>query len=351
MTLPKVSIIIPIWGVEQYIRDCIRSVFAQDYRGAMECILVNDCTPDGSMAVVEQELKSYEGKIEFYVLSHEKNRGLSAARNTGMEKATGDYIFFLDSDDEITPDCISSLAKPLSYKPYDMVIGDIRELNSERTFQWLSLPTGEMLSSQQIRTAYLEWKWYPMAQNKLYSATFLQRYALLFKEGLVHEDELWTAQIAFLLRSMYIVRQETYLYKIRENSIMTSLDARKDIKARCEVLRELGNFYNQYGLMKDITANGLMIRMFDSIIPLSHENNISFNEVYAQARHALMVDKCTIFFRSEAGFLGRLIHSHLLFPPSFGKYYYPFVKYFIKKGVDIKGYVRSKMRMSQLGCC
>ena len=103
--LPKISIIIPIYNVEPYIEDCLQSVMRQTYRGMMECILVDDCGTDNSMKVAEQLIKIYNGPIDFKVLHHEHNRGLSAARNTGIDAACGDYVYFLDSDDWISDDC------------------------------------------------------------------------------------------------------------------------------------------------------------------------------------------------------------------------------------------------------
>lgn len=339
ITFPKISIIIPVWGVEQYIRDCIRSVFAQDYTGELECILVNDCTLDKSMDVINQELKGYKGKIEFQVLSHEKNRGLSAARNTGMEKATGNYLFFLDSDDEIVPNCISSLATPLTFKSYDMVVGDIKAQNTEQETQWLSLQDGEITSPQEVRATYLARKWYPMAVNKLYKKTFLRKFSLSFMENLVHEDELWSAQIAFLLETMYVVQRKTYLYKIRPNSIMTGIEVQKDLEAYCNVVKKLQDFYKRCELSNDVIANKLLLRNFEYIMQIQRERCLPFNNVYEQARCVLMIDKYTVFLQSGEGILWRLIHSHLLLPPIIGKYHYLFVRFFVKRGIIIKGYL------------
>ena len=113
----KVSIIIPIYKVEQFIEDCLRSVYNQSYKN-LEIILVDDCTPDDSMLIARNFVSKKElpKGMEIKFLSHKKNRGLSAARNTGIDAATGDYIYFLDSDDELSPDCISLLAEPLKKK-------------------------------------------------------------------------------------------------------------------------------------------------------------------------------------------------------------------------------------------
>ena len=94
MNQPSISIIVPVYNVEPYVEECIHSVMRQTYTGPMECIVVDDCGTDNSMAVVEGLIANYKGPISFKVLHHKHNRGLSAARNTGMDAATGDYYFF-----------------------------------------------------------------------------------------------------------------------------------------------------------------------------------------------------------------------------------------------------------------
>ena len=95
----SVSIIIPVYNVEQYIESCLLSVINQNYKGDIECVIVNDCTPDQSMVVVHKILSDYDGNILFKIVDHKENRGLSASRNSGVRVATGDYLYFLDSDD------------------------------------------------------------------------------------------------------------------------------------------------------------------------------------------------------------------------------------------------------------
>ena len=111
----KISIVIPIYNVAPYVEECIQSVMNQTWKGKLECILVDDCGTDDSMKVATEKLKEYEGNIDFRVIRHERNRGLSAARNSGIDAVTGDYVYFLDSDDEITPDCIDLLVQPLDF--------------------------------------------------------------------------------------------------------------------------------------------------------------------------------------------------------------------------------------------
>ena len=104
----KVSIIVPVYNVEDYIERCMLSIIDQTYPN-IECIIVDDCTPDNSITIIQSLLQQYNGTISFKILKHTTNKGLSESRNTGTEKATGDYIYYLDSDDELTPNCIEHL--------------------------------------------------------------------------------------------------------------------------------------------------------------------------------------------------------------------------------------------------
>ena len=119
--MTKVSIIIPVYNVSDYIERCIRSVMEQTYQ-IIECILVDDCSPDDSITKAESLIRQYGGSVEFVILRHDKNIGLSGARNTGINHSTGDYLYFLDSDDEITPICIESLMKVARENPTSDIV-------------------------------------------------------------------------------------------------------------------------------------------------------------------------------------------------------------------------------------
>ena len=242
----KISIIIPVYKVEDYIADCLRSVFAQTYKGEIECILVDDCGCDDSMRIAEQFISRYDGAIQFVLLHHDHNRGLSAARNTGMEAAHGDYIYFLDSDDDISPDCIEKLAIPLKKESYDLVVGNIRTIGDPKLHDFLKLKIddGVVLRGKSIQETYRR-KWNMMAQNKLYRKTFLTGERLNFKESLIHEDELWSIQVAALAKTMTVVNDYTYNYYIRKGGITAQSTSMKKAAAieivvyeACKFLRE-----------------------------------------------------------------------------------------------------------------
>lgn len=121
----KVSVIIPVYNVEEYIKPCINSLLEQNYNH-LECLFINDRSTDKSQSIIDEFLEKYNGKIIFRTIFHKENKGLSAARNTGIMNAQGDYILFLDSDDMLLPNALENLigvAKKFNLP--DLVVGDI----------------------------------------------------------------------------------------------------------------------------------------------------------------------------------------------------------------------------------
>ena len=213
--LPKVSIIIPVYNVEPYIEDCLQSVMRQTYRGEMECILVDDCGTDNSMEIVQQLVAAYKGPVVFKIVHHDHNRGLSAARNTGIDVSSGEYVFFLDSDDWISDDCIERLTQPLDLEQYDFVVGHY-ERDGKDSF--VTCPEGEYYKNR-LKTR--DNSGLPVsACNKLFRKSFLLDRQLLFEVGKVFEDSIFTFDLACVERKYYIIDSITYYYRRRENSII-----------------------------------------------------------------------------------------------------------------------------------
>ena len=216
----KVSIIIPVYNVALYIADCLRSVYAQTYP-SLEIILVNDATPDDSMTQAVPWIEKLQERYEVKVVNHPRNRGLSAARNTGMEAATADWVYFMDSDDEITPSCIELLVKQAEkYPDVDFVIGDIKYVGTAWNFPLIC--DTYVRGNENILRDYTTYKWYMMAVNRLYRKSYLLQNSLFFKEGLLHEDELYSFQIATTAQAMATVYEETYIYKVRSCGSITA---------------------------------------------------------------------------------------------------------------------------------
>lgn len=108
-SVPSISICVPVYNVEKYIARCLSSIMGQSYHGEMECIIVDDCGNDNSIAIAEQLITDYKGSIAFHIFHHKHNRGLAATRNTAVEAAQGDFIVHIDSDDWVEPNLIEEL--------------------------------------------------------------------------------------------------------------------------------------------------------------------------------------------------------------------------------------------------
>ena len=105
----KITVSIPVYNVEKYIDRCLRSVLDQDFSESYEVLVVDDCGCDRSIEIIESILKEHPKGNLVRIIHHEKNKGLGPSRNTAIDNARGQYIFFLDSDDWVSHDCLSVL--------------------------------------------------------------------------------------------------------------------------------------------------------------------------------------------------------------------------------------------------
>lgn len=157
------------------------------------------------MEIVRRVVASHPRGAVVRCLEHEENRGLSAARNTGILASVGDYLYFLDSDDYISANAIELLADAAVQKRPDFVIGNYEVTGARRWAPPLSLGTGFYEGNALVLSTYVQGKWYVMAWNKLVSRPLVLQHKLYFQEGIVHEDDLWSFKLACMAQSMYVV--------------------------------------------------------------------------------------------------------------------------------------------------
>ena len=195
----------------------------QTYQGAMECLIVDDCGTDDSIAIAERVIASYDGPIVFQILHHERNRGLSAARNTGTLAAKGDYLYYLDSDDVITEDCIALLMqKAEEYPEAELVQGNCcrHTLTGETVVPIMQYALAIASSNDEVRKCYYR-EMNVNVWNKLIRRDFLIDHHLFNKEGILFEDELWSFYLLKCLNKACFVSTITYHHKKRPHSITT----------------------------------------------------------------------------------------------------------------------------------
>lgn len=239
----KVSIIIPIYNVEPYIYECIDSVFKQTYSN-IEVILVDDCGTDNSMNIIQNYL--FTNNIYNYkILQHYSNKGLSAARNTGINHATGDYIYFIDSNDYISVDCIEcfiQLAQKFNNPP--VIFGTAAQIPQEWTKACISSDKADIPEYTNnipwIRKSFSKDQFLPItAWNKLINRDFLIQHKLYFKEGIIYEDNLWNWHIGNTATAIAFNKKSTYFYRYISTSIINSKYGDKNKDSEIIIIKEL----------------------------------------------------------------------------------------------------------------
>ena len=240
MTL-RISIIIPVYNVEQYIEECLMSVTNQTMTEGIECIIVDDCGQDNSATIAKHFVDSYQGDIRCTVIQREKNGGLSAARNTGIEAATGEYVYFLDSDDYLVPSAIETLISiadrngGVDLLPALYITNAGHHMNQ---FGGHSFP--EFSDNQKIiKCALLDYDRIPVtAANRLIRRLLIIDNALWFKEGIIHEDNYWTFFLAKHVKRMAFCPEKLYFYRETPGSITKSKNTENEVLAFKTMVRD-----------------------------------------------------------------------------------------------------------------
>lgn len=212
----KLSIIIPVYNVESYIDECLHSVTSQkDLKDNYEIIIVNDGTLDNSMEIVD----CYRRKCNNIKVIHQKNSGLSIARNTGLKHASGEYIWFVDSDDWIVEDAISYL-HPLLCKGADVLAFPLNLVRNTSECNDLNINQCYQLSG----SAYLYKKFpYGATPRFIMKRAFLMENVLSFYPGIYHEDAEFGIRMLYQADFVHVSDRSIYNYRKREDgSIMSS---------------------------------------------------------------------------------------------------------------------------------
>lgn len=220
----SISVIIPIYNVEQYVRRCLESVMIQTTPHAeIECIIVDDCGQDQSVGIVRHMIEEYQGSIHFEVVCHENNKGLSAARNTGLCHATGDYVFFIDSDDYLLPDSFQYFLKNLKQHPdVDMIIGNVKNSKGgDQLFNQIEEPCLIDDCNVFMRRMFHH-QIFLYAWNKLIRRDLLLGHNIWFEDGILFEDQCWSYELFSITSSILLLPRITYIYENNPSSIVNT---------------------------------------------------------------------------------------------------------------------------------
>lgn len=216
-----ISVVVPIYNVEQYIVPCIESIIKQTYQN-LEILLIDDGSPDNCGRICEQ----YKQKDSRIKVVHKQNGGLSDARNCGLKLARGEYIIFIDSDDFVSTELIEKLYfgivkenAEIAACYFEKVYDDKENIGEKEICKMDSSYTSKELlkrlyTDANSPIAFVAW-------NKLYKKSLFTENNILYPFGKYHEDTFTTYKLIYSAKRIAIISEVLYYYRIRKGSIMT----------------------------------------------------------------------------------------------------------------------------------
>ena len=217
----KLSIIVPVYGVEKYIDKCLNSLVKQSLK-EIEVIVVNDGTKDNSQKIVDKYVKKYPDKIKSYI---KENGGQGSARNYGLKKATGEYIGYVDSDDFVEKDMYKKLYNKAKENNYDIVV--CGNYNVSEDYQNKNIDAFINNYNTDLENIFFG----KMAVwNKIYKRDILIKNKLEFKEKVWYEDLAFTLKAIMNSNTFAFIDEPLYDYLIREGSTMNNSNVQRNLE-------------------------------------------------------------------------------------------------------------------------
>ena len=215
-----ISVIVPVYNTEKYLCKCVQSIQQQTYHN-LEIILVDDGSTDGSGKLCD-ELAEQDERIH---VIHQKNQGLSSARNSGIEVAKGEYLGFIDSDDYIYCDMYRVLHQILTENNADIAVAGIRvtrELEFFKNIKYTNFHRNDYYGERALLQLFENYTNAVSACNKLYKKKMFQN--IVYPIGKKHEDEYITYRLLYVSNKVIFIDEEMYAYVQREGSIVHSMN-------------------------------------------------------------------------------------------------------------------------------
>lgn len=226
MNNPKVSVIIPVYNTKPWIKDCLDSVLRQTMDD-FEVVCVDDGSTDGSGLFLQE----YAAKGSRVLIVSQSNQGVSAARNSGLNSARGQYVLFLDSDDYIEPDLLETVCSELDNQCLDIVFFDARvfgdrgitqgAVDESSTYFTMNQKYSGVFKGEDLLCKFLKNNDYCCSVCKqVVRRDFLKEHHLSFYEGIIHEDELYTFKVLLLAGQAAYIHRTLYHRRLRSNSLV-----------------------------------------------------------------------------------------------------------------------------------
>lgn len=224
--MPEISVIVPIYKVEPYLRQCVDSVLNQSFTD-FELILVDDGSPDNCGAICEE----YAARDSRIHVIHQENAGIGKARNVGMDQAVGKYIIFLDSDDYWLPSTLETLYSEAERNQTQLLLFGLKrvldgmEAPADMNPDWLSLHAQNGIvrtGVESLKVSLDNREFFPGAVNKFYLLSWLRSNGFRFNEGIIHEDVLFSFLSYLSAGRVECIGERFYCYRKRPDSTMAS---------------------------------------------------------------------------------------------------------------------------------
>lgn len=225
--MPRVSVVVPIFNVERYLTDCLESL-AQQTMTDLEVVMVDDGSTDSSATIAA----AFAEQDERFLLVRQPNGGLGNARNTGADRAHGDYLAFVDSDDVVTKHAYELLAGSLDRTGSDFATGNFYRLTTVGTRQ-----AGMVFTAFNASRARTHVSRHPAllndrtAWNKLFRRTFWDQHAFRWPEGVLYEDIPVTLPAHVLAQAVDVIREPVYLWRARVGDSTSITQRRTELRA------------------------------------------------------------------------------------------------------------------------
>ena len=258
----KVSVIIPVYNVASFIRRNVRSLFGQTME-EVEFLFVNDATPDNSMDIIREELEEFPQRKPFVkILDHEKNKGLPAARNTGLSVACGEFVYHCDSDDWVEPDMLQKMYYTATGKEADIVYCDFF-LSFEKNERYMSNPD-YLTAEEMLKRGFLGGMMKYNVWNKIVRRTLYSDNGIQFPEGHPMGEDMTMILLAASAERVAHVPEALYHYvKLNENAYSNTFSQKKLDDIRFNVDRTVSFLEGKFGksLEKEISLFKLSIKL------------------------------------------------------------------------------------------
>ncbi|WP_392340471.1 glycosyltransferase family 2 protein [Moritella marina] len=241
MTNVKVSVVVPVYNVEKYITKCITSLMKQTFDN-FEVLIIDDGSLDCSINIANDVITD-DPRFTIY---HKINGGLSDARNYGIERAEGEFISFLDSDDFYHPDFLKKMWDKINKEKSDIVICDVELVNE--SFVKVRTQCNKHKKLISGKSALLDTSILNMAQNKLYKKTLFNN--VKYPVGYFYEDRATTYKLFFKSKSISFLNESLFFYLQRENSITRGLSSDK-LTDPLKILNEIKVFLDLNGIFDE----------------------------------------------------------------------------------------------------